>query len=377
LLGILTHLTIVSVTVFLHRHQAHRALDLHPLLSHFFRFWLWLTTGMVTREWVAIHRKHHAKCETEDDPHSPQTKGLRAVLWRGAELYRAEAANQQTLQQYGRGTPDDWLERNLYQRYNFLGVGLLLVIQFILLGPLGITMWAIQMLWIPFWAAGVINGIGHYWGYRNFEIPNTSTNILPWGILIGGEELHNNHHAFASSAKLSARWWEIDLGWWYIRLFSLLGLARVNKQAPRRNLTEERPQLDMEVVKALTVNRLQLMSDYSRRVLRPVFRAEMRQVERHWRRLYRKAQRLARREAVLLSETDRNRLSQVLEQNRALSTVYQFKLRLQAIWEQKAASHATRLESLRRWCAQAEATNIETLQDFVHVLRRYELSPTH
>jgi stearoyl-CoA desaturase (delta-9 desaturase) len=374
---VLTQITIVSVTVFLHRHQAHRALDLHPLLSHFFRFWIWLTTGMVTREWVAIHRKHHAKCETDQDPHSPITKGLSQVLWRGAELYRQEARNQDTLEHYGRGTPDDWLERHLYRRFNFLGVSLLLPLHLLLFGPIGLTLWAIQMIWIPFWAAGVINGVGHYWGYRNFEIPNTSTNILPWGLLIGGEELHNNHHAFASSAKFSVRWWEFDLGWFYIKIFSWLGLARVNKQAPRRNLAQVRPQIDMEAVKALTVNRLQLMSDYSRTVLRPVFRNEMRHVERHWRRLYRKAQHLARREAVLLSEADRKRLSQVLEQNRVLTTVYQFKLRLQEIWEQKAATHAVRLEALRVWCAQAEASNISTLQEFVQTIRRYQLMPAH
>ena len=373
----LTHITIVSVTVFLHRHQAHRALELHPILSHFFRFWLWLTTGMITLEWVAIHRKHHAKCETEEDPHSPQTRGLSEVLWRGAELYRKESEKPETMEQYGRGTPDDWLERNLYQRYNYLGISLLLIVLFILFGPLGVTIWAMQMIWIPFWAAGVINGIGHYWGYRNFEIPNTATNILPWGVLIGGEELHNNHHAFASSAKFSVRWWEFDIGWFYIRLLSLLGLARVTKQAPRRNLAAERPQIDLEVVKALTVNRLQLMSDYSSRVLRPVFREEMHHVERRWRRLYRKAQRLARREAVLLSDADRKRLSEVLEQSGALSTVYQFKLRLHEIWEQKAATHGARLEALRQWCAQAEASNIETLREFVHMIRRYHMSPSH
>lgn len=373
----LTHLTIISVTVFLHRNQAHRALDLHPAISHFFRFWLWLTTGMVTREWVAIHRKHHAKCETEEDPHSPQTKGLKKVLWQGAELYRDESTNQQTLEQYGRGTPNDWIERNLYNKHNVLGVALLFLIQFVLFGPMGIAIWALQMIWIPFWAAGVINGIGHYWGYRNFEIPNTSTNILPWGVLIGGEELHNNHHAFGSSAKFSFRWWEFDIGWFYIKIFSLLGLAHVNKQAPRRNLVTERPQLDMEAVKALTVNRLQLMSDYSRKVLRPVFRDEMQHAEKSWRRLYRQAQRLARRETTLLSERERTRLSEVLDQSSILATVYQFKLRLYEIWEQKAATHGKRLEALQQWCAQAEATNIKALQDFVHLLRRYELVPAH
>jgi stearoyl-CoA desaturase (delta-9 desaturase) len=364
---ILTHITIVSVTVFLHRHQAHKALTLHPVLSHFFRFWLWLTTGMVTREWVAIHRKHHAECETERDPHSPQTKGLNTVLWRGAELYKQEAANQQTLERYGKGTPDDWLERNLYRRHHILGVSVLLVLEFILLGPAGITVWALQMIWIPFWAAGVVNGIGHYWGYRNFEIPNTSTNIIPWGIFIGGEELHNNHHAFGSSAKLSNRWFEFDLGWFYISFFSYLGLAKVLKVAPKRAFVEERPQLDLEAIKALTVNRLQLFSDYRRRVLKPVFRAEIRQAE--------KPLRLVRRDAMLLSENDRKQLRDILDNNSALDNVYQFKLQLQKIWGQQASSHEKRLEALRQWCSQAEASGVEALQDFVSFLRRYSMTP--
>ncbi|MET0049804.1 MAG: fatty acid desaturase [Candidatus Thiodiazotropha sp.] len=286
---ILTHITIVSVTVFLHRHQAHRALDLHPILSHFFRFWLWLTTGMVTREWVAIHRKHHARCETDEDPHSPQTRGLGKVLWQGAELYRTEAENPETLERYGKGTPDDWLERHVYQRHNFVGISLLLLIELITLGPIGLTIWAVQMVWIPFWAAGVVNGLGHYWGYRNFEIPNAATNLVPWGILIGGEELHNNHHAFGSSAKLSNRWFEFDIGWMYIKLFSYLRLARVLKVAPKRGFVDERPQLDVEAIKALTVNRLQLLTDYRRRVLKPVFRIEIRRADRRLRRVYRQA----------------------------------------------------------------------------------------
>ncbi|MCG7924646.1 MAG: fatty acid desaturase [Candidatus Thiodiazotropha taylori] len=371
----LTHITIVSVTVFLHRHQAHKALTLHPLVSHFFRFWLWLTTGMVTREWVAIHRKHHAKCETESDPHSPQTRGLGTVLWQGAELYKAEAANQETLERYGKGTPDDWIERKLYQPHNFLGISLLLLVEFILLGPAGITVWAIQMIWIPFWAAGVINGIGHFWGYRNFEIPNTSTNIVPWGILIGGEELHNNHHAFGSSAKLSNRWFEFDLGWFYIKLFTYLRLAKVLKVAPKRAFVAERPQLDLDAIKALTVNRLQLFSDYRRRVLKPVFRAEIRQADKPLRRLYRNALRLVRRDAMLLSDNDRQQLRDVLDHNSALDNVYQFKLRLQKIWEQQASSHEKRLEALSQWCAQAEASGVEALQEFAAFLRRYSMTP--
>ena len=371
----LTHITIISVTVFLHRHQAHKALTLHPILSHFFRFWLWLTTGMVTREWVAIHRKHHAKCETESDPHSPQTRGLSKVLWQGAELYQQEAANHETLERYGKGTPDDWLERNLYQRHHYLGVAFLLVSEFLLLGPVGLTIWAIQMIWIPFWAAGVVNGIGHYWGYRNFEIPNAATNIFPLGILIGGEELHNNHHAFGSSAKLSNRWFEFDLGWLYIKLFSYIRLAKVLKVAPRRAFIDERPQLDLDAIKALTVNRLQLFSDYRRRVLKPVFRDEIRQADRPLRRLYRNALRLVRRDTMLLSERDHKQLREILDNNSALNNVYQFKLRLQKIWEQQAFSHEKRLEALSQWCAQAEASGVVALQEFVIFLRRYSMAP--
>lgn len=372
---VLTHVTIVSVTIFLHRHLAHRALELHPLLSHFFRLWLWLTTGMVTREWVAIHRKHHAKCETEDDPHSPQTRGLSKVLWQGAELYQEEARNAETLERYGKGTPDDWLERNLYQRHNYSGIVLLLMLEIVLLGPAGITVWAIQMIWIPFWAAGVINGIGHYWGYRNFEIPNTSTNILPWGLFIGGEELHNNHHAFASSAKLSNRWWELDLGWFYIRTFSVLGLARVLKVAPKRSFIDERPQLDMDAIKALTANRLQLFSDYRRKVMKPVFRDEIRRAKRPIRRLYRSAQRLVRRDRMLLSDSDLVQLKEILDTNAALNKVYEFKLKLQAIWDQQASSHDKRLEALSQWCAQAEASGVEALREFVSLLRSYGMTP--
>ncbi|MCU7802988.1 MAG: fatty acid desaturase [Candidatus Thiodiazotropha sp. (ex Lucinoma borealis)] len=372
---VLTHITIISVTVFLHRYQAHKALKLHPILSHFFRFWLWLTTGMVTQEWVAIHRKHHAKCETEDDPHSPQTRGLKKVLWQGAELYQQEADNHETLQRYGKGTPDDWIENHLYKRFNYLGISLLLVTEFVLLGPAGLTIWAIQMIWIPFWAAGVINGIGHYWGYRNFEIPNAATNIVPWGILIGGEELHNNHHAYGSSAKLSNRWFEFDLGWFYIKLFSFIRLAKVLKVAPKRAFVAERPQLDLEAIAALTVNRLQLLSDYRRKVLKPVFRNEIRHAKRPLRRLYRNASRLVRRDSMLLSDGDRKQLSEILDNNTVLNNVYQFKVRLQEIWEQQASSHEKRLEALSQWCVQAEASGVEALQEFVSFVRCYGMSP--
>jgi len=271
---LMTHLTIISVTVFLHRHQAHRALELHPLMSHLFRLWLWLTTGMRTREWVAIHRKHHVKCETEEDPHSPQVLGLKRVMWQGAELYRQEAEVSETLEKYGKGTPDDWLERHVYH-YSFAGIGLMMLIDLLLFGAAGLTVWAVQMVWIPFWAAGVINGVGHYWGYRNYECPDASTNIAPWGILIGGEELHNNHHTFPNSAKLSSKRWEFDIGWMYIRLMEMLGLARVKKVARRPLLGEPKPTLDMDTVRAVLTHRFQVMSHYSRDVILPVCHMEL------------------------------------------------------------------------------------------------------
>ncbi|HTE15661.1 MAG TPA: fatty acid desaturase, partial [Burkholderiales bacterium] len=219
----LTHITIAAVTIYLHRYSAHRALDLHPVVSHFFRFWLWCTTGMTTKAWTAIHRKHHAKCETVEDPHSPQIFGIKKLLMEGAELYRVEGANRETLENYGHGTPDDWLERHVYGKHDRIGIGSMLVLDVIVFGPIGITIWAVQMMWIPFLAAGVINGIGHYMGYRNFQSEDASTNVVPWGILIGGEELHNNHHAYATSAKLSNRWYEFDIGWLYIRILETLG----------------------------------------------------------------------------------------------------------------------------------------------------------
>ena len=261
---ILTHVTIAAVTIFLHRSQAHRALDLHPIVGHFFRFWLWLTTGMVTKEWVAIHRKHHAKVETPDDPHSPQTRGIETVFWKGTELYRAESNNLETIEKYGHGTPDDWIERNLYTRFSWQGVGLMLAVNLVLFGPIGATIWAIQMMWIPVTAAGIINGIGHYWGYRNFACADASTNIVPWGIVIGGEELHNNHHAYGTSAKLSSQWYEFDIGWMYIRILSALKLATVRKVAPQLKLDPAKAAPDLATLQAVITHRYHVATSYAR-----------------------------------------------------------------------------------------------------------------
>ena len=224
---VMTHLTIVSVTIYLHRHQTHLALDLSAWVSHPMRFWLWLTTGMVTKEWVAIHRKHHRLCEQPGDPHSPQIHGIWRVLFGGAWLYTNEARNRKDIEQYGKGTPVDWIETNLYSRYPNLGYLLLLCVLTAMFHGWGIVMWLTIVAWIPFWAAGVVNGVGHWWGYRNTDTRDCSRNIVPWGIIIGGEELHNNHHESPASAKLSRRWWEFDLGWMYIRLLEHLHLAKV------------------------------------------------------------------------------------------------------------------------------------------------------
>jgi stearoyl-CoA desaturase (delta-9 desaturase) len=375
----LTHITIASVTIFLHRHQAHRALELHPVVSHFFRFWLWLTTGMITREWAAIHRKHHAKVETADDPHSPIQKGLNRVLWTGAFLYHDESKNRGTIEQYGFGTPDDWLERHLYTPLNWLGIVLMLGIDVALFGALaGGIIWLVQMVWIPFWAAGVINGIGHFWGYRNFEVADASTNIVPWGILIGGEELHNNHHTYGSSAKLSAKWWEFDIGWMYIRILQAFGLARVKKLPPQLVSDPNKRSIDLDTVRAVVRNRFQIMARFSRDVLGNVHREELRKLDRADREswaLVKKARRLMKLEPSHLNQTSRERLQQVLDRSKTLNTVYQMKMKLQTIWESRTATQENLLRALEDWCHQAEATGIRALEEFSSRIRTYTLAP--
>lgn len=370
---LITHATIAAVTIYLHRYQAHRALGLHPIVSHFFRFWLWLTTGMRTKEWVAIHRKHHVKCETAEDPHSPQVLGLKKVLWQGAELYRKEAANLETVEKYGKGTPDDWIERNVY-RHNNIGLGFMLVADLLLFGVPGITVWAVQLIWIPFWAAGVVNGVGHFWGYRNYECQDASTNIFPWGILIGGEELHNNHHTFANSAKLSSKWWELDIGWLYIRLMQWIGLARVRKIAPKLVIGTIKPAVDMDTVRAVLANRFQVMARYSKRVLLPVCRTELKKDNQpggRWKRHARKA--LVLNEA-LLTERDQHVLSLALSKSDQLKLVYAYKLQLQQLWDRSVQQQEHLLNALQAWCQQAEASGIAMLEEFACSLRAYALN---
>ena len=370
----LTHLTIAGVTIFLHRHQAHRALELGPVPSHFFRFWLWLTTGMVTKEWAAIHRKHHAKCETADDPHSPQVLGLNRVLWGGVFLYVKESHNRETLERYGHGTPDDWLERHLYTPGQKLGILLMLAIDLALFGPVpGALIWGVQMAWIPFWAAGVINGVGHFWGYRNFACADASTNIVPWGILIGGEELHNNHHAFATSAKLSSKWYEFDIGWLYIRLLAMLGQARVKKVAPTPRLTAARPSVDLDTLQAVITHRYDVMAKYMKS-LRQIYREEAKMLKPPLDAAsLRVLKRWLARDAEELHEPDRQRYVAALEQSSRLSLGVEMRRELVALWQRSAASHEELIARLQDWCRRAEASGIRQLEEFSRRLRRYAL----
>jgi stearoyl-CoA desaturase (delta-9 desaturase) len=367
----LTHITIICVTVFLHRCQAHRALDLHPIASHFFRFWLWLTTGMVTKEWAAIHRKHHAKCETAEDPHSPQIVGIRKVLLEGTELYRKESLNQETLERYGRGTPDDWIERKLYTRFSTLGIVVMLVTDLVLFGAIGLTVWAVQMLWIPFLAAGVINGLGHYWGYRNFQPEDASTNIVPWGILIGGEELHNNHHAYASSARLSNRWYEFDIGWLYIRLMQAAGLAQVKKVAPELRIDRAKTSCDLETVHAVITHRYDVLAKYAKS-LRQTCAAEIQEMKARAVRIDGSAiRRMLHVDVSALPSAERDSVHEALRHSKVLETIYRMRHELAALWQRSNASKEQLVRQLEDWCARAEESGIDALQQFSRRLRCY------
>ncbi|MGX4640723.1 DesA family fatty acid desaturase [Massilia sp. SYSU DXS3249] len=370
---VVTHITIASVTIYLHRHQAHRALELHAIPSHFFRFWLWLTTAQITKEWAAIHRKHHAKCDTEEDPHSPVTRGIKKVLLEGAELYRVESKNAETLAKYGHGTPDDWLERNVYSKHSVVGVSALLLINFALFGVIGITIWAVQMMWIPITAAGIINGLGHYWGYRNYDCADAATNIFPFGILIGGEELHNNHHTHATSAKLSSKWYEIDLGWGYIRALEMLGLAKVKKKAPEPKFAKDKTVADLDTLQSVITNRYDVMAKYAKSVKR-AFHEELEHLKHKAeleKRFLKSSRKLLQREPAKLEVSQKAQLVQLFEHSKALETMHQMRVELGAIWER---SHATRdqlLQQLQDWCTRAEASGIKSLQEFSMRLRSY------
>ncbi len=371
---VLTHITIVAVTIFLHRCQAHRALELHPLPSHFFRLWLWMTTGMLTKEWAAVHRKHHAKCETAEDPHSPQVYGINRVLWGGVFLYVREALKPETLERYGHGTPDDWMERNVYMRYTLSGITIMGLINVALFGIVpGVIILVTQVLWIPFWAAGVINGIGHFWGYRSFECEDASTNIIPLGILIGGEELHNNHHSFASSAKLSSKWYEFDIGWMYIRILESMGLATVKKVAPTPKFTDIKLVVDADMLHAVIANRYDVLAKYAKS-LKSTYAEELGKLKRF---SPQDAQVVARLRRWLhideskLNGTDRNQLEAGLAKSKSLQTVYSMRQDLAAVWSRSSASKEQVLKQLQDWCHRAETSGIKQLEEFSRRLRCY------
>lgn len=369
----LVQVTMMAVTLYLHRDQAHRAINLHPALRHFFRFWIWCTSGMLTREWVAVHRKHHAFCETPDDPHSPQIYGLKKVLLEGAELYRIEKNKPETLEKYGRGTPDDWLERNVYLRFPFAGIILTVVADLLLFGVPGIIIIAVQMISMPLFAAGVINGLGHHSGYRNFECDDAARNLVPWGLFVGGEELHNNHHAFPTSAKFSVRSWEFDMGWLYICVMRSLGLVKVNKVAPRPVLeAAPPPHVDLDNLRAVIVNRMHVLRDYTKQVTLPVLKRERAVAAGNA--ALRRARKLLVRQPQLLDEGARHRLQQLLSDHATLQTVHEFREKLRKLWSTANVSNERLLQQMKDWCAEAEASGIQSLEDFAARLRSYRLA---
>ncbi len=373
---ILTHITIAAVTIYLHRSQAHRGLDLHPIVSHFFRFWLWMTTGMVTREWVAIHRKHHAKCEKEGDPHSPVIYGIDRVLWRGAELYRDEALNEETIKRFSHGTPNDWIENNLYSKHPSLGILSMLVIDIALFGAMGLCVWAVQMAWIPFWAAGVINGLGHYVGYRNFSSPDTSTNLVPIGILIGGEELHNNHHAYGTSAKFSSKWYEFDIGWMYISILKFFRLAEVKKVAPKLKLAKQvQEEVTENTLHGIITHRYEIMTRYAS-LLKQTALQEMTRLQRNPEakaevaKLNFISQHITQSEQGL-NDAQRAELAESLSQNKALAQLVAMREELFRVWSSSTASTEQLLQDLRHWLQQAQQSGVQSLEEFALRLRRY------
>ena len=371
---VFTHITIAAVTIYLHRHSAHRALDLHPIVSHFFRCWLWLTTGMETKQWTAVHRKHHARCETPDDPHSPVVFGIKKVMWQGADLYKLESKNPETLERFGQGTPDDWMERNVYAPHSVAGIATMMVIDLALFGFIGMTIWAVQMMWIPFFAAGIVNGVGHYWGYRNFQAEDASRNIVPWGIIIGGEELHNNHHAYPSSAQLSNKWWEFDIGWMYIRMMATLGLAHVKKIAPKVTLAANKNQCDQDTLHAVIMSRYDVLTKYARSLRRTCadeiahLKARAVRVDRAM------VKRWLQNDEQKLSAVERERMKEVLSNSKTLDTVYSMRRELTSLWQRSTANKDELVHQLEDWCHRAEASGIVALRDFSRRLRRYQLA---
>ena len=370
---VMVQITIAAVTIYLHRCQAHRALDLHPVVAHIFRFWLWISTGMITKEWAAIHRKHHAKCETEEDPHSPRIHGINKILFGGVVLYVKESYKTDVIEKYGHSTPTDWLERNIYTPLNKWGIGLMAAIDVLLFGGLaGALIWGVQMLWIPFWAAGVINGIGHYFGYRNFQTDDDSTNMVPWALWIGGEELHNNHHAYPTSAKFSIRPYEFDLGWMYVKILESLGLATVRKQAPKVKLDPSKWEVDAATLQAVIAHRFDVMANYAKSIKRTSkIEIESLKAKGHDCGAIESARKWLHRDPVVIPAQHRERLDQVVAANAALKTTLTMRQELARIWERSTLNTEQLVQQLKDWCERAETSGVTPLVEFSHRLRSY------
>jgi stearoyl-CoA desaturase (delta-9 desaturase) len=368
---IMTHISIISITVYLHRAMAHRAMDMNPALAHFFRFWCWFTMATVTKEWIAVHRKHHAKCETDEDPHSPVRKGLKAVLLGGAELYQSEASKEETINRYGKGCPESWVDVNVYEKHKNLGITILGFMNIILFGPIGLTVWAIQMLWQPVHAAGIINGVGHVFGYRNFECSDASRNITPLAIWIGGEELHNNHHTYPNSAKLSVKAWEFDIGWMYIRTFQILGLVKNVRQGPVVHVDKNKTELDIDAAMAAANNRFQIMAKFYQSVIKPVVKETKNEANVKLAPVMKRAKKLLTRDDSLMTDKYRSQLAELIEYDEMVEKVYQMKQDLQQVWKKRSSSRDELLHAMQEWCKEAEASGIHALEEFANSLKQY------
>ena len=369
---IVTQITILAVTLYLHRDQTHRGLQLHPIIRHFFRLHLWLTTGMLTKDWVAIHRKHHAKCETQDDPHSPQYYGIKTVLYSGVELYTKERKNKETLDKYGKGTPNDWLERNIYTRFHFLGIFIMLLIDVALFGAIGITFWAIQIIWIPFFAAGVINGLAHWYGYRNYSTEDCSTNISRFGVVIGGEELHNNHHAFPSSCKFAHKKGEYDWGWYVIKVLSSVGLAKIKKTVPELEQSSNK-NLDLEAVKAMLTHKVNLLQVYVKDVIKPAISQEY---DLRSKQIKQSSDKFLNSMSIdwrFLDDEAKELFKQYIQTSPTIETIIKYRDELKSIWESNGKTSEQMIEAIRIWCQKAEKSGVKVLQDYALKLQTYRL----
>jgi len=370
---VVTHITIVAITLYLHRGVCHSAIEIKPILAHFFRFWLWLTTSMRTADWVAIHRKHHAKVETADDPHSPAHHGISNVLLRGADLYHHEKDNEETIQKYSQNCPNDWIEKYIYTGKNNFGILLLFISNIILFGVVGIIIWSIQMMWTPIFAAGGINGAGHYWGYRNFNTNDDSTNLGPVGIIIGGEELHNNHHAFPTAAKFSLKPWEFDIGWLYIKLFSYVGQIKVKRLAVKTIVNTPRLNLDSEVGYDLLKSKLTVITNYTSEVLKPILKLEMKKAGHDVRRMLKVSGETLSRQPHRISNLDNSRLKTIFEECSNLETVYKLKNQLHDILYSRNLKQENFLQTLNDWCEEASNKGIDHLRVFSDSLKGYKV----